>query len=428
MIKWIGLWLCSLCLVFAAGYYANDKRLTVPSEASVHITNVGDGKDEHVSQEALPPQQGETKRAQLPKDSASKLDEISLKAWLSDKPKLSLKQIGALIISISTMGEQAIIDTLSSIDTSISDPDAAMILSTMVSRLVELNPEKAWDLVDNMNINVETKQQFRLSVIANWANQSPSKALDWYINNTSLTSGRLENNIYPLLIFREMASEDIDSAFQSIALLESENLKSAAYSGIFSVLETSEQFRDMLSLVKRSDDKRLETNLISTWVRKDVESTKAWFDTLDDNERKNEIKRAVFDSYVNQSPSEAASWFVEHSSSENYQSDVEHAARTIAYFEPDTALSWAQRQTNIDTKQAVVTLLQGAVYRSPQFVEQNLDLVVDRDAKINIAHSVYSAYGYKSDQRARDFLNGFEYKSELAKRINKVESNLKRVN
>lgn len=83
-----------------------------------------------------------------------------------------------------------------------------------------------------------------------------------------------------------MASEDIDSAFQSIALLESENLKSAAYSGIFSVLETSEQFRDMLSLVKRSDDKRLETNLISTWVRKDVESTKAWFDTLDDNERK----------------------------------------------------------------------------------------------------------------------------------------------
>jgi len=127
------------------------------------------------------------------------------------------------------MGEQAIIDMLSSIDTSISDPDAAMILSTMVSRLVELNPEKAWDLVDNMNINLESKQQFRISVIANWANQSPSDALDWYINNSSLTSGMLENNIYPSLIFREMASEDIDSAFQSIALLESENLKSAAY-------------------------------------------------------------------------------------------------------------------------------------------------------------------------------------------------------
>ena len=76
----------------------------------------------------------------------------------------------------------------------------------------------------------------------------------------------------------------------------------------------------------------------------------------------------------------------------------------------------------------MITLLQGAVYRSPQFVEQNLDLVVDHDAKISIAHSVYSAYGYKSDQQARDFLNGVEYKSELAKRINKVESNLKRVN
>ena len=44
MTKWIGLWLCSLCLVFAAGYYVNDKRATVPSEVSVHITNVGDGK------------------------------------------------------------------------------------------------------------------------------------------------------------------------------------------------------------------------------------------------------------------------------------------------------------------------------------------------------------------------------------------------
>jgi hypothetical protein len=238
----------------------------------------------------------------------------------------------------------------------------------------------------------------------------------------------LENNIYPSLIFREMASEDIDSAFQSIALLESENLKSAAYSGIFSVLETSEQFRDTLSLIKRSDDKRLETNLISVWVRKDVESTKAWFDTLDDNERKKEIKRAVFESYVNQSPSEAASWFVKHSSIESYQSDVEHAARTIAFFEPDTALNWAQRQTNIDTEQTVATLLQGAAYRSPEFVEENLDLLVDRDAKINLAHSVYSAYGYKSERRAEDFLNGFEYKNELAKRIKKVESSLKRTN
>ena len=428
MIKWIGLWLCSLCVVFAAGYYANDKRPTLSSTTSVHVANVGDSKDEDVLQGALPPQQGDNKREQLPKDSASVPNNISLEVWLSDKPKLSLKQIGAFIISISTMGEQAIIDSLSNMDTSIDDPDSAIILSSMVSRLVELNPQKAWGLVDNMNVNLDTKRQLRLSVIVNWANQAPFEVLDWYIDNASLNSGRLENSIYPVLIFREMASQDIDSAFQSIALLKSENLKSAAYSGIFSVLETPEQFRDTLSLVKRSDDKQLETDLISMWVRKDVESTKSWFDTLDDNEQIKEIKRAVFESYVNQSPSEAASWFVKHSSSESYQSDVEHAARTIAFFEPDTALNWAQRQTNIDTEQAVATLLQGAAYRSPEFVEENLDLLVDRDAKINLAHSVYSAYGYKSERRAEDFLNGFEYKNELAKRIKKVESSLKRTN
>ncbi|MBT3136761.1 hypothetical protein KL866_16995 [Alteromonas sp. ALT199] len=428
MIKWIGLWLCSLCVVFAAGYYASDKRPTLSSTTSVHVANVGEGKDEDVLQGAPPPQQGDNKRDQLPKDSASVPNNISLELWLSDKPKLSLKQIGAFIISISTMGEQAIIDSLSNVDTSIDDPDSAIILSSMVSRLVELNPQKAWDLVDNMIVNLDTKRQLRLSVIVNWANQAPFEVLDWYIDNASLTSGRLENSIYPVLIFREMASQDIDSAFQSIALVKSENLKSAAYSGIFSVLETPEQFRDTLSLVKRSDDKQLETDLISMWVRKDVESTKSWFDTLDDNEQIKEIKRAVFESYVNQSPSEAASWFVKHSSSESYQSDVEHAARTIAFFEPDTALNWAQRQTNIDTEQAVATLLQGAAYRSPEFVEENLDLLVDRDAKINLAHSVYSAYGYKSERRAEDFLNGFEYKNELAKRIKKVESSLKRTN
>lgn len=428
MIKWIGLWLCSLCAIFAAGYYANDKRPTLSSTTSVHVANVGDGKDEDVLQGAPPPQQGDNKRDQLPKDSASVPNNISLEVWLSDKPKLSLKQIGAFIISISTMGEQAIIDSLSNVDTSIDDPDSAIILSSMVSRLVELNPQKAWDLVDNMIVNLDTKRQLRLSVIVNWANQAPFEVLEWYIDNASLTSGRLENSIYPVLIFREMASQDIDSAFQSIALVKSENLKSAAYSGIFSVLETPEQFRETLSLVKRSDDKQLETDLISMWVRKDVESTKSWFDTLDDNEQIKEIKRAVFESYVNQSPSEAASWFVKHSSSESYQSDVEHAARTIAFFEPDTALNWAQRQTNIDTEQAVATLLQGAAYRSPEFVEENLDLLVDRDAKINLAHSVYSAYGYKSERRAEDFLNGFEYKNELAKRIKKVESSLKRTN
>lgn len=59
---------------------------------------------------------------------------------------------------------------LLSIDMFISDLDVVMILLIMVFCLVELNFEKVWDFVDNMDINLELKQQFCILVIVNWVN------------------------------------------------------------------------------------------------------------------------------------------------------------------------------------------------------------------------------------------------------------------
>ncbi|GEA06408.1 hypothetical protein KUL42_11690 [Alteromonas sp. KUL42] len=55
-------------------------------------------------------------------------------------------------------------------------------------------------------------------------------------------------------------------------------------------------------------------------------------------------------------------------------------------------------------------------------------MVIDRDKKVAIALTIYAIYKNKSDQLATNFLDGFEFKEDLSKRITSLYSGLSKSN
>ncbi len=427
MSKWI-FGFCSLCIGFGAGFFFNEINATSQKKTSSYVSGVESNEPNAHLQNTQSSTPSKRLNNGASTSSSTAQASINVEEWLAEKPPLGLKQLSALILKISEMDEVSLTNALSYFVTTPVDKDAVIVMSSLVSRLVELSPLKAWDHVTGLNIRADVKQNLQASVIRDWSRQSPMEVFDWFLDNELHLSGSAENTSLSALIFYEMAQKDIDGALQSVSLLNSERVKSSAFNGIFVALQTPEQFSDTLSNEQIINDYDLQENLIRIWTVKDTDAVKTWFERLEENTRKDDIRLIIFHDYVNTAPLDAASWYVAHSKPDTLQSDVEHAARFIAFSNPDAALNWVKRQPDADIKKATVSLLLDNARRSPNFAEKNLDLVTDKDKKVEIAFYIYATYKNKNEQRAKDFLNSFEYKEALSKRIESTYKGLTKSN
>ena len=424
--KRIFTWLCSVCIAFMLGFWLNASLTATADSIETHSDNVSGVENKTVHKELFDTDFTNPEHISVKTSEPVKVD---IDLWLREKTRLSLKETGAFITLISEMDEASVIKALSDWDVSAISIENAVLLSSMVTRLVELNPNRAIDFASNLEGNSEFKMQIKASVIANWANQAPAEALDWFINqNADAQTPSLQNSIFAMLIFQEMAKKDVFNAINSISLLKSDNQRRLAFNGVFSTLETSSDFINILPVVEDQNDKQIERSHLQQWARNDVEGVKTWVASLEDNDETREIKKEIFNNYFHVAPVEAASWYVAQSVEENYKTDVEHAADLIASIEPQEALEWVQRQTGIDTQRAIKNVLYRSARNHPEFVENKLFLVDDQKSQIEIALFVYRSYKEKSSERAERFLDGLTYKTEIKKKLGPLYRGLNSTN
>ena len=424
--KGIVTWCCSVGIAFTLGFWLNSSHTTTASSVVPQSDNASEIESKTTHKISVDTDVTKPAHISVKTNEPVKVD---IDLWLRDKRRLSLKETGAFITVISEMDESSVIKALSDWDVSAISIETAVLLSSMVTRLVELNPNRAIDFANNLEGNPEFKTQIKVSVIANWANQAPAEALDWFMNqNADAQSPSIQNSVFAMLIFQEMAKKDVFNAINSISLLKSDNQRRLAFNGVFSTLETSSEFIDILPVVEEQNDKQIERSHIQQWARNDVDGVKAWVASLEDNDETREIKKEIFNNYFHVAPVEAASWYVAQSVEEHYKTDVEYAADLIAGLEPKEALEWVQRQTGIDTQRAITNVLYRSARNHPEFVENKLSLVHDQKSQIEIALFVYRSYGDKSSQRAERFLDGLTYKTEIKKKLGPLYRGLNSTN
>ncbi|MDC8830007.1 hypothetical protein [Alteromonas gilva] len=281
------------------------------------------------------------------------------------------------------------------------------ITQLYLSRLAELAPMQAMDYVIQQFEGGRSKIMAASTVLAVWAEKAPQAALDWYINQPSETlSDELGS---PVLygLFASIARQDLNQAMNNLTTsLDSDNFKEIdmAIRGTVSALDSTEDFELMLEKVQVLDNDQALEIVMSNWIDKDPYAALAKIESLGDDARAKELEQNVFRNWMFKDPDTAVETYMQRAEPGERQGRAKLVAQTLSATNPQKAIDWLQKQSDINPDGLFSDVLERASFRNPQFAEDNLQLVTEPDNLKSLASNIYRSYGRYSQTKADAFL------------------------
>ena len=287
-------------------------------------------------------------------------------------------------------------------------PESLQITMLFINRLAELSPLQA---VDYVNLNVTGSMQkdgAMAAVIATWADSDPHAALQWYLSQPEDTRQQAMGRFALGGLFSSLARQDLDAAISSIETDFDANDFEAIQYAIGSTarsLQKTEDFEYLLERVQAMDNDSALQAVFSSWLAKEPDEALARLDLISDPEQKQVIEERAFRSWMVREPEEAAERFMQRAAPDQRQSRAKVVVEAMSFNQPEQALSWLNRQTDIDTQPLTSELISRSAYRNPQFADQNLHKITNQDDLTRLTSRVYQSYSRYSQAKADEFLS-----------------------
>ena len=287
-------------------------------------------------------------------------------------------------------------------------PENLQITMLFINRLAELSPLQA---VDYVNLNVTGSMQkdgAMAAVIATWADADPHAALQWYLSQPEDTRQQAMGRFALAGLFSSLARQDLDAAISSIESdFDASDFEAIQYaiSSTARSLQNTEEFEYLLERVQAMDNDSALQAVFSSWLAKEPDEALARLDLISDPEQKQAIEERAFRSWMVREPEEAAERFMQRAAPDQRQSRAKVVVEAMSFNQPEQALSWLNRQTDIDTQPLTSELISRSAYRNPQFADQNLHKITEQDDLTRLTSRVYQSYSRYSQAKADEFLS-----------------------
>ena len=287
-------------------------------------------------------------------------------------------------------------------------PENLQITMLFINRLAELSPLQA---VDYVNLNVTGSMQkdgAMAAVIATWADADPHAALQWYLSQPEDTRQQAMGRFALAGLFSSLARQDLDAAISSIESdFDASDFEAIQYaiSSTARSLQNTEEFEYLLERVQAMDNDSALQAVFSSWLAKEPDEALARLDLISDPEQKQAIEERAFRSWMVREPEEAAERFMQRAAPDQRQSRAKVVVEAMSFNQPEQALSWLNRQTDIDTQPLTSELISRSAYRNPQFADQNLHKITNQDDLTRLTSRVYQSYSRYSQAKADEFLS-----------------------
>ena len=287
-------------------------------------------------------------------------------------------------------------------------PESLQITMLFINRLAELSPLQA---IDYVNLNVTGSMQkdgAMAAVIATWADSDPHAALQWYLSQPEDTRQQAMGRFALGGLFSSLARQDLDAAISSIETDFDANDFEAIQYAIGSTarsLQKTEDFEYLLERVQAMDNDSALQAVFSSWLTKDPDEALARLDLISDPKQRQAIEERAFRNWMVRKPAEAADRFMQRAAPDQRQSRAKVVVESMSFNQPEQALSWLNRQTDIDTQPLTSELISRSAYRNPQFADQNLHRITNQDNLTVLTSRIYQSYGRYSQAKADEFLS-----------------------
>ncbi|BCO19422.1 hypothetical protein KUC3_22790 [Alteromonas sp. KC3] len=423
--RYIPLWLASLCMAFFLGMlFKNDGTGLQIYPINTEVSLEQQEHERAISQDDIREKNGggdSTQYAEIDKESVQ-----DPKQWqrLSSQQLRGTEQLSemiALIVDADTTTLKSIIDNWKMED---SDLIGQMIVFAAAVRFSEIEPESALEYLNRGQEDDGYKYFLSVSALESWAAREPDAAIDWYLAQTENEESEVNSSHYVTRIFASLSQIGVDKALDALVRITSEDDRASAIFQITQSLNSPDDFEQMLYVINSQNNTSVDHTFFAHWANKDLTAALDWYALSAEGERKQNARSAIFNTYIYTNPEQAAVWYVDGASAENYESAVNEVVQRWAGQDTEATLLWVKEQSGINTDEAVFRTLEQGAFHSPDFVEQQLSTITNQEKKEKLALYVYRGYlmSTEGDISAQKFLERLPYSDAIEKRLAEEEN------
>jgi len=335
--------------------------------------------------------------------------------------RMNMAGIAKAYLMISDFSQQDLTNSLTELESTANQPENASLLSLLLSKYAEKNPQRSIDYINENIISLQSKMAVMSSVIAVWSDNDPLSAYDWFISQNKYHDKAPSMRTPPVglySIFSGLAKHDFHDAIDK--LIETSNNSEnnfMAVNGMVNVLTTKDEFEELMSRTSELEDVRLKNSVIYSWVRRDPQEVIEWIDSADVTEEKAKLQEEVLWGWMATEPTEAANWYLANAEPNKKQAHTDNIIGKWSMSNPESALDWLSQQTEIDQLKSTTKLLKSSAYKHTDFAINNLHLLGNDKDKLDVSISIHMTLERNNKKKAAEFIEQSSIKEALQKKI-----------
>ena len=195
-------------------------------------------------------------------------------------------------------------------------PDASarpLLYKYLLSYWAEKNPSAALAFARN-EIPDEHRTMVCEGVLTAWAARNSESMLGWKSKTGTLAAPPVQDSLMAT-VFKTLASQDPDGAFQWLTRTESANGRAQALRGMMETVQTDEARQTMLKTISQVPDEevRLQARraVVEHWAQQDPEAAAAWVDAAQPAWERTRLMDSLGFAWLQTNPAAAAEWWLQ---------------------------------------------------------------------------------------------------------------------
>ncbi|MCB1231577.1 MAG: hypothetical protein KDN19_15005 [Verrucomicrobiae bacterium] len=325
---------------------------------------------------------------------------------------------------------------IAEVETSVDDLQQKQIfLSLLLGRWAEENPREALAYAEKLiEDSGPGANQATFSVIGSWAQQDPDGAWEWYLKKRDSDDpimGGMGNDMHLHVIFRGMASRDVNKALQRLGQIDDDQSMRQAAFGLTSAAAGDPTTRDRVLAQSANMEPELQDmirqGVLSQWAPTDIEGAMNWMRKLPAEER-DKLATATGYSLIFANPKKGAEFLMEDATPENLSQRYQTIMNSWANRDVNAAGEWLNAQPPSPAQDSARSNFASVVSRrDPDSGMEWAKTITNEDVRFSAIRNVYLQWQKKDDAAAGAALLNTGLPDEKIEEILKIaETNKKK--
>jgi len=335
---------------------------------------------------------------------------------MSNSPIVSMDydSMFELWLLVRGMSEDEVKDSFGLLD-GVKDKQLEMMTRMiLMSRWGKLNGSEAIDFAMNLE-GSRNRMMGAMGAMMSWVKEDPEAVYNWHLENgEKVGSGGMFDSMYEGMMWRSLASNDLDNTLKRIQDIEGKREQHEAYFSVAqAVVREPEKLKSFLAVLDQQGDSDLKYEVmrsaIVTLAQQDLDAAKSYILSIEDPEEKKKFTDSLVSSMSWSAPEEAITWGLEQATDEESKKEIiDSLLSNWVRNDPEKASAWydsqpASLRSNDAVESTVKNLRTNGNYKSAfSWASRHQD----QESAVRLKKKIYQSWLENSPEAAEAWVTG----------------------